>query len=202
VDCPISKLQGDALFEVVTGGNVVLLTSVYLGRSAQEHELACLDWQVDASLHVFYLDSAGDLQELYISHLNQQGVDITQASNWHASDWSSQVSAPKPAGPFAAFVFTSDPAQPEQVAYIDGNGHVQEFAVDYGVYKVTVSDLTQPTNAPLATPSQGIVGYEWAAGASQQIVYVDGHNHLQELSFIQGGAWKVTDLTTSASLFQ
>jgi hypothetical protein len=40
-------------------------------------------------------------------------------------------------------------------------------------------------------------GYEWAAGNSKQVVYLDGAGHVHEL-FVTTGAWAHADLSALA----
>ena len=83
--------------------------------------------------------------------------------------------------------------QTKQVVYIDHNNHVQEMHVaPEGQWQLT--DLTQLTGAPLAEGTH-IVGYDWAAGESKQVVYIDSRGHVIELHVGMGGNWQCTDVT-------
>ena len=43
-----------------------------------------------------------------------------------------------------------------------------------------------------------LVGYEWSAGNSKQVAYLDGAGHVHELWIVHGGHWAHADLTSLA----
>src|SRR5438477_114604 len=93
----------------------------------------------------------------------------------------------------------------KQVAYINlgaGSaglvGHIQELFVGVGGGWQVV-DLTAIANAPSAEVLAGISGYEWQAGGTKQVVFMDSNSHIQELFVGVGGGWQVADLTAIAN---
>ncbi|MDQ3957048.1 MAG: hypothetical protein M3273_01870 [Actinomycetota bacterium] len=79
----------------------------------------------------------------------------------------------------------------KQVAYVR-EGHVHElYVAPSGTWKD--ADLTALAGGPDAG-SRVLVGFEWAAGESKQVVYEAGY-HVRELSIGKGGAWRDADLT-------
>jgi hypothetical protein len=56
------------------------------------------------------------------------------------------------------------------------------------------ADLTQLTGAP-PPADPALAGYEWSAGGTKQVVYVDDQGHVIELFVAAGDPWQWTDLT-------
>ncbi len=44
-----------------------------------------------------------------------------------------------------------------------------------------------------------LCGFDWPAGRSKQVAYLDERDHIQELYVSVGGQWQVADLTLLTS---
>jgi hypothetical protein len=79
------------------------------------------------------------------------------------------------------------------VVYVDDQGHVIELVVAPGD-PWQWADLTVLTGAPPPGETT-LVGYEWSAGGTKQVVYVDDQGHVIELFVAAGNLWQWADLT-------
>ncbi len=80
--------------------------------------------------------------------------------------------------------------------YIDPNKHIQELASSDGqTWQIT--DLTRRSGAALAN-GRTLAGFEWQHGNSEQVVYIDAKQHVQQLYTSGNGQWDVLDLTRKA----
>src|SRR4051794_4670977 len=85
----------------------------------------------------------------------------------------------------------------KQVAYVGIDDHIHElYKSNNQAWKQ--ADLTNLTGAPNVPDSSLLVGYEWAAGKSKQVVYTTGDGHIHELHVKQGDQWSHADLTQLA----
>src|SRR6266567_1690337 len=84
----------------------------------------------------------------------------------------------------------------KQVAYVDEQGHVIELFVASGI-PWQWADLTALTGAPLAD-RHSLTGYDWSAGGTKQVAYVDEQGHVIELFVAAGMPWQWADLTALA----
>jgi hypothetical protein len=81
----------------------------------------------------------------------------------------------------------------QQIAYVDALGHIHLMSSGANGHW-QVLDLTQRASAPL---SDGVtlVGYQWSQTGSQQIIFLDQAQHIEELESTDGTNWHVTDIT-------
>ncbi|HEX4206763.1 MAG TPA: hypothetical protein VHZ51_21695 [Ktedonobacteraceae bacterium] len=141
------------------------------------------DWPAGRSKQVAYLDEQDHVQEMCVREGGQwQEHDLTEITNSpRASDMSTLVGFPWSAG------------ETKQIVYMDRNRHIQELHTSmHGPWQFT--DLTALTQAPLMDGT-ALAGYEWTAGNTKQVVYVDRNYHVQEMFVSPGGQWQVIDLT-------
>ncbi|MEU7062091.1 hypothetical protein, partial [Streptomyces sp. NPDC046197] len=87
-----------------------------------------------------------------------------------------------------------------QAVHLDDAGDVWESyvigSIGSGILeRADLTDQTRMTDSP-APPASGtaLSGYEWAAGNSKQVVYLDSAGHVHELYVTVGGKWKHADL--------
>lgn len=152
--------------------------SQFLGPSICGYE-----WDAGASKQVAYLDEAGDLHELW----------VVAGGDWqHFPLTASTTGALSAAGSLSGYQWKK--GQSKQVAYLDTAGNVHELWVVVGGGWEHVN-LTARTGAPPAASGSALVGYEWSAGNSKQVVYLDTAGHVWELYVIQGSDWQHADLT-------
>ncbi len=80
--------------------------------------------------------------------------------------------------------------------YIDPNKHIQELTSSDGqTWQIT--DLTRRSGAALAN-GRTLAGFEWQHGNSEQVVYIDAKQHVQQLYTSGNSQWDVLDLTRKA----
>src|SRR6266566_1799960 len=122
-------------------------------------------WSQGGFKQVVYVGGNGHIQELFV----QQGQP------WSVADLSAITGAP-PAISTAIVGYDWAKGGSKQVAYVDGNGHIQElFLTPGGAW--SVADLTSITGANLAA-TENITGYAWSQGGTKQVVYVDYFGHI------------------------
>ncbi|HEV2360679.1 MAG TPA: hypothetical protein VGS21_03145, partial [Acidimicrobiales bacterium] len=142
------------------------------------------EWPLGNSKQVVYLDIEGHVHELYCGF----------GSDWGHADLSQMTSAPAAAPDSPLCGYSWDVGRSKQVVYFDSGGHVHELWIVAGsIWKH--ADLTELAGAPPAVYGSDIVGYQWAAGRSKQVVYYDGAGHVHELWIVAGSHWKHADLT-------
>jgi len=87
----------------------------------------------------------------------------------------------------------------KQVVYLAIDRHVDDLSVTKGA-QWTDTDLTVSAGAqPTARDGSVGLGYEWTAGGSDQVAYLDDARHAYELSrTTRGGKWARKGLTLPA----
>jgi len=119
-------------------------------------------------------------------------ISSTDGSNWQQADLTAQTNALDAGGPAISGYVTSK-TDTQEITYVDVNKHIQ--LLQFNSYKHwTVQDITQQIHAPLADTNV-ISNFEWQATGTQQIVYIDTHAHIVELTSSDGVDWRVQDLT-------
>jgi hypothetical protein len=176
---------------VAPGGQWKLtdLTELTGAPLAEGTHIVGYDWPASESKQVVYIDSRGHVIELHV------GI----GGNWQFADITNLTGAPLAdrgnLGPsFAAFSWEA--GNSKQIVYQDTNEHIMEMHVTAGG-QWRLADLTMIAQAPLANTIGGIVGYDWPAGRSKQVVYVDANYRVQELYVQEGDYWHCADLTAA-----
>ncbi|MGX4691545.1 hypothetical protein [Streptomyces sp. JNUCC 63] len=157
--------------------------------------LSGYEWAAGNSKQVAYLDSAGHVHELY----------VTSGGNWAHADLMDQTrmtgSPAPPASGSALSGYEWAAGNSKQVAYLDSAGHVHELYVTSGGNwaHADLMDQTRMTGSPAPPAGRpALSGYEWAAGNSKQVAYLDSAGHVHELYVTSGGNWAHADLTRQA----
>jgi len=179
--------QGHVIELVVATGNpwqwvdLTELTGAPL-PGASGTDLTGYDWSREGTKQVVYVDGQGHVIELFVANGNPwQWVDLTHLTG-----------APPPGGTaLAGYDWSWEGTK--QVAYVDTQGHMIELVVAAGNPWQWV-DLTQLTGAP---PPGGtaLAGYDWSAGGTKQVVYVDAQGHVIEPVVAAENPWQWVDLT-------
>jgi len=141
----------------------------------------------DGSEQVFYLDASGDVHELA----------TTADGQWADLNLTQRTGAPAAVANSALSAYQWAAGNSKQVVYLDVLGHVHELSVTAGGQWAHI-DLTKYTGAPAAWTLSSLPGYQWVAGKSNQVVYLDAAGHVHELSGTVGRRWAHTDLTQRA----
>jgi hypothetical protein len=141
-------------------------------------------WTVGSSKQVTYLDDQYHLIEL----------SVEKGKTWKKADPTQDTGAPAAVPGSALSGYQWVVGGSKQVAYFDSAGHVHELSVELGK-NWSAADLTQEATAPAAVSGSALSGYEWTAGKSKQVVYLDVEGHVHELFIVKGGQWEHADLT-------
>jgi len=151
-------------------------------RASDKSPLAGYSWTAGGTKQIIYMDRNRHIQELYTSvHGWWECTDLTALTNAPLVDGTA----------LSGFEWTA--GNTKQVVYVDHNYHIQEMHVGPGGHW-QAADLTELTGAPLAEGTH-IVGYDWPAGSSKQVAYIDNRGHIIELYIGIGGQWRFADLT-------
>jgi hypothetical protein len=145
--------------------------------------LCGFDWPAGRSKQVAYIDERNHIREMFVK----------EGDLWQEHDLTARASAPSASdkSPLAGYSWTAGGTK--QIVYMDRNRHIQELYTGVHVWW-ECTDLTALTNAPLVD-STAICGFEWTAGNTKQVVYVDHNYHIQEMHVGTGGYWQIADLT-------
>ena len=150
--------------------------------SANGSILTGYQWIDNGTKHELYIDANHHIQELATS----------DEQIWRITDLTRRSGAAIANGRALAG-FEWQRGNSEQIVYIDAKRHVQQlYASNDGQWDVI--DLTRKAQAPLANGTV-ITGYEWTQGGTKQVVYIDRHGHIQELTSSDGNNWSLSDLT-------
>jgi hypothetical protein len=163
------------------------LTQLTGAPLAEGTHLVGFDWPAGKTKQVAYIDNRGHIVELFAGPTGQWlYADITQLTGAPLADRGNL-------GP-SLTAFSCEADQTKQIVYQDRNGHIlQAYVRPNGQWQLT--DLTMVTQAPLANCIGGIQGFDWPAGATKQVVYVDNNYHVQELYMPMNNHWHKADLT-------
>jgi hypothetical protein len=165
------------------------LTSLAAGAPpAVGPSLVGYSWEVGPSKQVVYYTGDGHVHELY----------VTLGGGWaHADLTSLATGAPPAEGPpfqrgLTAYSWEVGPSK--QVVYPTANGHIHELYV-YAGGSWAHADLTETAPGAIGG-GPPLVGYEWEAGSSKQVVYFDPiNNDVNELWVRPGGNWQYANLS-------
>jgi hypothetical protein len=127
--------------------------------------------------HVFYLDTAQNVQELY----QENGI-------WSANNPTARTNSPAAVSNTGLTSFF-DTNEIEHVFYFDTNNHVREL---YNDGQWQTNDLTARTGCPSPVESSALTSFFDSQGEHE--FYVDSADHIIELSFSNGN-WQSQDLT-------
>jgi hypothetical protein len=171
------------------GWSVFDVTQATGGPAPQSQALTSWVSPSDNVQHIAYIDGDWHVQDLSLRP--GQGwsvVDITRATG-------------APADPFPALISWVSPSDKAQhIAYINGDGHVQDLSLRAG-QGWSVVDVTHAAGAPDAAQRIGaLAGWASASDNTQHIAYVDGQGHIQDLSLRAGQGWSVVDVTRAAGI--
>jgi hypothetical protein len=154
---------------------------------AEGSPLAGCQWPRGAEF-VTYLDDAWHV------HLMGPGSDTGIQVDLDLHNAANPPAPPAAArSPLVAYPWSGGDA--DQVAYLDSAGHVHEVSgpVEAGW---SDADLTELAGAQPASWGS-LAGYDWLAGRSKHVAYLDDAGHVHELSIAQGGAWTAADVTAA-----
>jgi hypothetical protein len=140
--------------------------------------LSAYVWDADGSKHVFYTSTDGHIHELR-----------TKAGNWIHRDLMLDVpSAAHPQRGLAAYGWPAGGSQ--QVAYVDGDGEVNEFYRPGNALLWRHANLTQDIGSPIMTAGH-FAAYSWDPAKSKQVLYATSDGKFHELYYILGASkWK------------
>ncbi len=168
---------------------IVDLTKLAAAPLAEGTHIVGYDWPAGRSKQVAYIDSRGHIIELSVGIGEQwRFADITQLTGASLADRGNL-------GPSLS-AFAWEAGNSKHIIYQDRNGHMMEMHSDIGGQWRLV-DLTMVAQAPLANSIGGIMGYDWPAGRSKQVVYVDSSYHVQELYVGENDYWRCADVTAT-----
>ena len=150
-------------------------------------------WSTSDNLqHIAYIDRNGHVQDCYMQPGNYP---------WRVYDVSNDASPPRPqAGALTSWWSTSDNTQ--HIAYIDGNGHVQELYVRPGQPPWQSRDVIDDIKAPRGQWAQaGALTTWWSpVDGLRHIAYIDRNGHIQDCYMQPGNyPWRVYDVSNDAS---
>jgi len=150
--------------------------------------LAAFEWKAGASKHIVYVGTDDHLHEL----------SFTQSQGWSHADLN-QSAPGAPSLPDSAIPTAYDwnSMGTKQVCYTTDDGHIHElFRRSDPNGEWAHADLTQMAKAPIADPLWTLAGFEWRAGGTKQVAFVDKNDHhIHELSVPAGGTWGHTDIS-------
>jgi hypothetical protein len=144
--------------------------------------LAGYDWPQGGTKQVAYVDSQGQVIELFVA----------TGTPWQWVNLTELTGAPPPGGT-ALVGYAWSAGGTKQVAYVDSQGQVIELFVATGTPWRWVN-LTELTGAPLADQGS-LAGYDWLNGNTKQVAYVDSQGQVIELFVAAGTPWQWVNLT-------
>lgn len=155
--------------------------------------IVAYEWPLNGTAHVAY--EAGD------NHIHEMVVG--QDGIWRDTDVTRVAGGPELEDAILTGYTWTD-GHTQQIAYVspmNNNGHIHELVMLQGHPWSYEDIMAQPSGAP---PADGLVlvGYDWKAGGTKQVVYTGQDDHIHELATGVIGMWKHTDLMqiTGASL--
>lgn len=174
-------------FHVGNGGqwqytDLTILASAPLATS---RFLVGYAWPEEGTKQVAYLGPQGHIHELCVS----------PSGSWQQADLSALTGAPPAIQITAGYSWNA--GNSKQIVFIGDDAHLHELQAEAG-RPWRHADLNALTNAPLPA-SHCMVGYEWTARCSKQLVYVGRDGHLHELYLRVGGMWEHLDLTVATN---
>ncbi|GHO84880.1 hypothetical protein [Dictyobacter formicarum] len=153
------------------------LTQYYGAPLANGNVIVAYEWRIAGSIHIDYIDSHNNIQELSKS----------TSTIWAVSNLTTLTNRPLAAGKsLSAYDWVQ--GNMRVLVYVDENKHIQELALP-PFDRWQSNDLTQQAVTPLASDS-GLVGIGWSSTGTKQVVFVDVNKRIHELTGFPGGKWK------------
>lgn len=150
--------------------------------------ITAYEWVEDASMHIIYQTGDNHIHEIVGG---ESGTwfdrDITRASG----------GAELENARLAGFAWINGRTQ--QVAYVSP---MDERRQVHELVKLQNHNWTYEQPAPNTSPQANgvsLVGYDWRATGSKQIVYMDLQGHIHELAAGQQGQWQASNLTLACA---
>jgi len=129
----------------------------------------------DGTQHVLYIDSGGNIEDLW-----------RDGTGWHHKDLSAATNAPPPRLDVAGYAFQGA----QHAVYLSTAHHIEDLWWDRS--GAHVEDLTALTGAPLSTDA--ITGYGFEAQGTKHVIYFSWpDDHVHELWWDPTG-WHHTDM--------
>ena len=157
-------------------------TPISKNLSVQGSLLASSQGYTDSAQQMVYVDIQRHIQLL-------SSVD---GQTWQQTDLTRLTAAPVANGT-GLTSYHWDKGDKQQIAYLDASGHIHLMSSG-AAGQWQVIDLTQRASAPLSGGTT-LIGYQWTQTGSQQILFLDQAQHIQELVCTDGTNWHVTDIT-------
>jgi hypothetical protein len=170
------------------------LTALGLGPNvADDSPLAGYSWGFVGPKQVAYIGVDRHIHQLQVDSGSWQDVDLTRL---FIDD--PNLPAPTVGSPLVGYGFNADSSS-RHVWYIGDDGDIIQFYQVYGGSWQFGLGL-YACNPPCARPAVGspLVGYDFAEGPSQQVVYMPDNAHIYELYARRLHGWQLADLTRLA----
>jgi hypothetical protein len=150
---------------------------------------ACLEFNAEGTIHVFYRASGGHLVELWWSgqETPHHGF-LTKGHGAHRADGDSN--------PTCHVVNPFDPQATLHVVYYSDRGHIEDLSWS-GSDFAHPKDLTPGVEGKLGITSGTLTSHVDDADGSQHVFFVDSWGHIKELSWIGDDDPDQRDLTTA-----
>jgi hypothetical protein len=147
--------------------------------AAPQSRLSGYPWLAGKCKQVVYLDTGGQVHELVVGGT---------ASKWTHTNLSVASSAPTRASGAELCGYDWEAGSSKQVVYFDNCGSVNELFRRLG-QDWRYANLSEASKAPAAAHDSKLSGYQWTAGNTKQVVYLDSAGHVHELYCAVGGNW-------------
>ena len=156
------------------------LTALTKAPAASEKVIAAYQWARLGSKQVDYIDINQHVHELSFIE-----------GSWQDTDLNGLVGAPLANGK-TLVGYQWRQTGVSQIGYLDTNNHIQLLS-SASAGNWSLVDLTQLVKAPV-TNGNALVGYEWQQGERSVLYFIDGSDHIQEISDAPGENWQLADL--------
>ncbi len=156
------------------------LTALTKAPPASGNIIAGYQWEKPGSQQVDYIDINHHVHELSFI-----------VGSWQDTDLNSLVGAPLANGK-TLVGYEWRQTGVSQIGYLDTNNHIRLLS-SASAGNWSLVDLTQLVKAPVANGNT-LVGYEWQQGGCNVLYFIDGSNHIQEISDAPGEDWQLADL--------
>ena len=171
-------------------------------QARQSYEAASSPAATDAVTDAIAGGQGRDVQHIvYLANILEglghvRLLEMSPGGAWSSADITEAAGAPAAAFQWGALtMFTSDGVR--HIAYIDGQGRIRELSLSPGQGWSAV-DLTQAAGAPAAELDSPLISWVSDSDNAQHIAYLEGENHIQDLSMSPGRGWSVIDVTQAA----
>ena len=156
------------------------LTALTKAPAASKNVIAAYQWARLGSKQVDYIDINQHVHELSFIE-----------GSWQDTDLNGLVGAPL-ANDKTLVGYQWRQTGVSQIGYLDTNNHIQLLS-SASAGNWSLVDLTQLVKAPV-TNGNALVGYEWQQGERNVLYFIDGSDHIQEISDAPGENWQLADL--------